>query len=268
MLVLLRASRASPAATPAPMMAAAAAVRSKPTRLASIVGFSSSGGRRRKGGRRGEAMPQPQPQPQPRRDETARKKKFNARQVEERKGRTMEEAAQGLQRQEGERRKKPLTPLSPPLPPRKQQQQKKEKVKRVVRWKCATGCGACCKLDKGPDFPTPEEIFADHPDDLQLYKSMIGTDGWCTKYDKSTRTCTIYQERPIFCRVEPKVFEEYFGVPSRPSTFDREACSACVDTIKMVYGEDSVELTNFKCVIREESKEHEASKNQDKMLDT
>ncbi|KAL5210465.1 hypothetical protein ABZP36_006088 [Zizania latifolia] len=189
-MLLLRASRASPAA----MMAAAAVVRSKPTWLASIVGLSSSGGRRRKGGWRGKAMPQPQPQPQP--------------------------------------------------------QQQKE-VKRVVRWKCATGCGACCKLDKGPDFPTPEEIFADHPDDLQLYKSMIGTDGWCTKYDNSTCTCTIYQDQPIFCRLEPKVFEEYFGVPSRPSTFDREACSACVDTIEMVYGEDSAELTNFKHLIRE-----------------
>ncbi|KAL5210154.1 hypothetical protein ABZP36_005777 [Zizania latifolia] len=75
-------------------------------------------------------------------------------------------------------------------PPQSQQQ---KEVKHVVRWKCVTGCGACCKKDKDPDFPTPEEIFADHPDDLQLYKSMIGTDGWCTKYDKSTRTCTIYQ---------------------------------------------------------------------------
>jgi Fe-S-cluster containining protein len=53
---------------------------------------------------------------------------------------------------------------------------------------------------------------------------MIGADGWCINYDKSTRTCNIYEERPVFCRVEPKVFEEYFGVPSRPSTFDREAC--------------------------------------------
>lgn len=161
-----------------------------------------------------------------------------------------------MQRHEVERRKK-----QPPPP-------KQEKAKRVVRWKCAAGCGACCKLDKGPDFPSPEEIFAEHPEDLKLYKSMIGADGWCINYDKSTRTCNIYEERPVFCRVEPKVFEEYFGVPSRPSTFDREACSACVDTIKMVYGEESAELTNFKRVIREESKKHEASLNQENFLDT
>ncbi|KAF0911912.1 hypothetical protein E2562_012739 [Oryza meyeriana var. granulata] len=260
-MLLLRAARAPAAAS---MMAAAAVVcRSRATRPTSIAGLSSSGGRRKKGGRRGEPKPppqsHPQSQPQLRDGETPGKKKTKP---DARKGRpVVEAAALGSQRQEGERRRKPLS-----LPPQRQQQQ--EKPKRVVRWKCAAGCGACCKLDKGPDFPTPEEIFAEHPEDLKLYKSMIGTDGWCTNYDKSTRTCNIYEERPIFCRVEPKVFEEYFGVPSRPSTFDREACSACVDTIKMVYGEDSAELTNFKRVIREESKKHEASQNQDKLLDT
>ncbi|EAY90109.1 hypothetical protein OsI_11675 [Oryza sativa Indica Group] len=231
----------------------AAVVRCKPTRLTPIAGLSSSsgGGRRKKAGRRGEAKPPPPPPPQLRGGETKKKKKPDAR--------TAAEAAQGLQRHEVERRKKPPPPPPPP---------KQEKAKRVVRWKCAAGCGACCKLDKGPDFPSPEEIFAEHPEDLKLYKSMIGADGWCINYDKSTRTCNIYEERPVFCRVEPKVFEEYFGVPSRPSTFDREACSACVDTIKMVYGEESAELTNFKRVIREESKKHEASLNQDKLLDT
>ncbi|WVZ57032.1 hypothetical protein U9M48_007476, partial [Paspalum notatum var. saurae] len=143
-----------------------------------------------------------------------------------------------------------------------QQPQEKAKAKRPVRWKCASGCGACCKLDKGPDFPTPDEIFADHPDDLQLYRSMIGADGWCINYDKATRTCNIYQDRPSFCRVEPKVFDEFFGVP--PSRFDREACSACLDNIKMVYGDDSTELSNFKRLIREESNKLQASQNQDK----
>ncbi|KAG2540567.1 hypothetical protein PVAP13_9NG562100 [Panicum virgatum] len=152
--------------------------------------------------------------------------------------------------------------------PRAQQQQEKAKAKRAVRWKCASGCGACCKLDKGPDFPTPDEIFADHPDYLQLYRSMTGDDGWCINYDKATRTCNIYQDRSLFCRVEPKAFDEFFGVPR--SRFDREACSACLDNIKMVYGDDSAELSNFKRVIRDESKklELEASKNQDKLLDT
>uniref|UniRef100_A0A453PQN2 Uncharacterized protein n=1 Tax=Aegilops tauschii subsp. strangulata TaxID=200361 RepID=A0A453PQN2_AEGTS len=45
-------------------------------------------------------------------------------------------------------------------------------------------------------------------------------------------------------------------------------CSACVDNIKMVYGQDSPELGNFKRVIREESSKHEASMNEVKLLDT
>ncbi|OQU80607.1 hypothetical protein SORBI_3007G151250 [Sorghum bicolor] len=93
--------------------------------------------------------------------------------------------------------------------------------KRAARrgWRAAS---ACCKLFKGPDFPTRDEIFADHPDGLKLYR--IGSDGWCINYDKATRTCNIYQDRPRFCRVEPKVFDEFFGVPR--NRCDREACSA------------------------------------------
>ncbi|XP_044318906.1 uncharacterized protein [Triticum aestivum] len=55
--------------------------------------------------------------------------------------------------------------------------QQPEKPKRGVRWRCSTGCGACCKLDKGPEFLTPDKDKADGADHLQLYKSMIGPDG-------------------------------------------------------------------------------------------
>jgi hypothetical protein len=43
-----------------------------------------------------------------------------------------------------------------------------EKPKRVVKWRCATGCGACCKLDKGPEFPSPDEVFSDYPEHLEV----------------------------------------------------------------------------------------------------
>ena len=33
--------------------------------------------------------------------------------------------------------------------------------KKDTRWRCVEGCGACCKLDKAPSFPSPEEIFSD-----------------------------------------------------------------------------------------------------------
>ncbi|KAJ0986402.1 hypothetical protein J5N97_004758 [Dioscorea zingiberensis] len=112
-----------------------------------------------------------------------------------------------------------------------------------LKWKCSRACGACCKLDKGPSFPSPEEIFMDDPESLQLYKSIVGPDGWCIHYESSTRTCSIYAERPSFCRVEPDVFQKLYGV--NPKWFNREACSSCRDTITSVYGSASEELKNF-----------------------
>lgn len=39
-------------------------------------------------------------------------------------------------------------------------------------WQCIQGCGACCKLDKGPSFATPEEIF-DDPSDVKVCYAHI-----------------------------------------------------------------------------------------------
>ncbi|XP_039115663.1 uncharacterized protein LOC120251192 [Dioscorea cayenensis subsp. rotundata] len=119
----------------------------------------------------------------------------------------------------------------------------KGEKKMAPKWQCSRGCGACCKLDKGPSFPSPEEIFIDDPNNLQLYKSLIGPDGWCIHYESSTRTCSIYEERPFFCRVEPDVFQKLYGVD--PKRFNREACSSCRDTISSIYGSASEELKLF-----------------------
>ncbi|KAL0333320.1 UNVERIFIED_CONTAM: hypothetical protein Sangu_1488200 [Sesamum angustifolium] len=81
-------------------------------------------------------------------------------------------------------------------------------------WQCVQNCGACCKLDKGPTFPSPDEIF-DDPSDIQLYKSLVGEDGWCIHYDKSSRKCSIYAERPYFCRVEPEIFNTLYGIDKK-----------------------------------------------------
>ncbi|KAJ7972485.1 Zinc/iron-chelating domain protein [Quillaja saponaria] len=122
--------------------------------------------------------------------------------------------------------------------------------KKETVWRCVEGCGACCKLDKGPSFATPEEIFND-PADVELYKSLIGPDGWCIHYEKSTRKCSIYSDRPYFCRVEPEVFKTLFGIDKKK--FNKEACSCCRDTIKSVYGSHSKELYNFNSMIRNDS---------------
>lgn len=110
-------------------------------------------------------------------------------------------------------------------------------------WRCVEGCGACCKLDKGPSFVTPEEVFSD-PLDIELYRSLTGPDGWCIHFNKGTRTCSIYNDRPYFCRVEPAVFQSLFGINKKK--FNKEACSFCTDAIKDIYGSHSKELDNFK----------------------
>jgi hypothetical protein len=43
--------------------------------------------------------------------------------------------------------------------------------------------------------------------------------------------CVAILDRPSFCRVEPKVFDEFFGVPR--SRFDREACRSAILSLFM-----------------------------------
>jgi uncharacterized protein len=165
-MLLLRGARAASAwAASTAVSAGASSSRSISIRLAPVAALSS-GGRKRKGQRRGEAKPPspPPPPPLPRQGETpSSKKKSGARPSGEgKKSRLVElEEARGPRRPEGGEARKGNTQ-------QQQQQEEKAKAKRLVKWKCASGCGACCKLDKGPDFPIPDEIFADHPDDLQV----------------------------------------------------------------------------------------------------
>lgn len=36
--------------------------------------------------------------------------------------------------------------------------------KKESPWHCVEGCGACCKLQKGPSYPSPKEIFTNTSD--------------------------------------------------------------------------------------------------------
>ncbi|KAI5074133.1 hypothetical protein GOP47_0010094 [Adiantum capillus-veneris] len=76
---------------------------------------------------------------------------------------------------------------------------------------------------------------------------MIGKDGWCKNFDKASRTCKIYEDRPRFCRVEPEVLKDLFDIPEHK--VDKEACSLCRDSISDVYGCKSRELKNFERLI-------------------
>eukprot|EP00293_Proteomonas_sulcata_P004028 CAMPEP_0184326392 /NCGR_PEP_ID=MMETSP1049-20130417/142540_1 /TAXON_ID=77928 /ORGANISM="Proteomonas sulcata, Strain CCMP704" /LENGTH=635 /DNA_ID=CAMNT_0026648585 /DNA_START=278 /DNA_END=2187 /DNA_ORIENTATION=+ len=108
---------------------------------------------------------------------------------------------------------------------------------------------ACCFL--GTDAPD-EGVFSDQKERAQ-YLSMIASDGWCRHFDKETRGCTIYDERPRFCRTEPKVFEELYGVPQEG--FETAAIQFCLDTIGDLYGETSPEFDRYGRAIEVETDE-------------
>ncbi|HSM81304.1 MAG TPA: YkgJ family cysteine cluster protein [Nodosilinea sp.] len=107
-------------------------------------------------------------------------------------------------------------------------------------WQCVKSCGACCFL--APDErPELEEYLA--PDQLALYLSLVGDNGWCIHYDDAERRCTIYADRPDFCRVTAPTFEAMFGIPS--DELDDFAIDCCQEHIADIYGEESAEMERF-----------------------
>jgi uncharacterized protein len=111
----------------------------------------------------------------------------------------------------------------------------------MATWCCVKQCGACCHLEPA-DRPDLDSYLS--PADLQLYRSLIGEDGWCINFDQSTRECLIYQDRPRFCRVEASVFEEMYGIS--PEDLNDFAIECCQQQIDGVYGNDSQEKQRFK----------------------
>ncbi|HEY9896953.1 MAG TPA: YkgJ family cysteine cluster protein [Candidatus Sericytochromatia bacterium] len=107
-------------------------------------------------------------------------------------------------------------------------------------WRCVKQCGACCHLDP-TDRPDLEDYLL--PAELALYLSMLGDDGWCIHFDKATRECSIYDDRPRFCRVEPDVFQDLFGV--EPTELNDFAIACCREQIEGVYGDRSLEQLRF-----------------------
>lgn len=63
---------------------------------------------------------------------------------------------------------------------------------------------------------------------------MTGDDGWCKHFDKESRACTVYSDRPRFCRVETETFGSMYGV--EPEDMDDFCSSCCNEQISDVYG--------------------------------
>jgi Fe-S-cluster containining protein len=81
------------------------------------------------------------------------------------------------------------------------------------------------------------------PDELQTYVGMIGTDDWCIHFDKTTRLCTNYENRPNFCTVDKAKFKVMYDVDDEDFTDFCKFC--CAENIKDSYGELSLELERF-----------------------
>ena len=111
-------------------------------------------------------------------------------------------------------------------------------------WHCVKQCGACCHLDPS-DRPELDEYLA--PNELELYLSLVGADGWCIHFDQQTRECQIYDQRPRFCRVQADVFQDLYGV--EPEELNDFAIDCCQQQIEAVYGEDSSEMQRFEQVV-------------------
>ena len=110
----------------------------------------------------------------------------------------------------------------------------------MATWQCVKQCGACCHLDPA-ERPDLDEYLS--PDELELYLSMVGEDGWCVNYDRVTRECQIYSDRPRFCRVEPEVFQDMYGI--QPEELKDFAIDCCRQQIEGVYGDRSLEMLRF-----------------------
>lgn len=114
----------------------------------------------------------------------------------------------------------------------------------MANWQCVKQCGACCNLDP-VERPDLEDYLT--PAELELYLSMVGQDGWCINFDHSTRECRIYPNRPRFCRVEPEIFEDMYGI--EPAELNDFAIDCCHQHIEGIYGERSLEILRFNKII-------------------
>lgn len=107
-------------------------------------------------------------------------------------------------------------------------------------WHCVKKCGACCHL-----APEDRPNLADYlnPEELELYLSLVGEDGWCINFAQDSRECKIYEQRPSFCRVTPANFQKMYKVSA--TEFDELAIDCCQQQITGVYGEDSAEMERY-----------------------
>lgn len=70
----------------------------------------------------------------------------------------------------------------------------------------------------------------------------------CTHYDKTARACTVFADRPWFCRVEQESFKRMYDVEAHE--MDRFCTGCCREQIGDVYGSASAEMLTFNMAIK------------------
>jgi uncharacterized protein len=114
----------------------------------------------------------------------------------------------------------------------------------MATWQCVKNCGACCNLTPS-DRPDLEYYLT--PPELEQYLSMVGADGWCINFNHETRECNIYEDRPMFCRVEEETFVDMFGI--EPEELNDFAIDCCRQQIESNYGDRSLEMIRFNLAV-------------------
>ena len=123
---------------------------------------------------------------------------------------------------------------APPAPPQTAQR---------AKWQCVPECGACCNVG-GYDADVLDEILRDQSD-VDRYMAMLGEDGWCRNYDKQSRTCTTYEDRPWFCQVKKHTLGKVFEFDD----FDKFAIECCFYHIDEIHGPQSDEMKRFESAV-------------------
>ena len=98
-----------------------------------------------------------------------------------------------------------------------------------LHWRCISGCGSCCRLDPGE---REEALAALTEEQQEQYLAMVGPDGWCIHFDTGSSNCRIYEDRPMFCRVEN--LASLFEVPAEEA--NAFAINCCRQQIRSEHG--------------------------------
>ena len=117
-------------------------------------------------------------------------------------------------------------------------------MSEALRWRCISGCGSCCRLDPGEREEALEALTAEQQ---EQYLSMVGADGWCIHYDTGSSTCRIYDERPMFCRVE-NLATLFDVAPEEANAF---AIACCRQQIRSEHGGRGMVMKRFEQAIRQ-----------------